>query len=114
MRRPGDLVDAALAGVGAFAVLFLVWFFVPRGMGFGDVRLAGLIGLTVGYLGLLQAYMSFLMGFVLGLFFGLLLMIGSSSGRKTQIPFAPSLCIGAAIAIVWGDPLVHHLFHASN
>jgi leader peptidase (prepilin peptidase)/N-methyltransferase len=108
------LVDAALAGVGAFAVLFLVWFFVPKGMGFGDVRLAGLIGLTVGYLGLLQAYMSFLMGFVLGLLFGLLLMIGSPSGRKTQIPFAPALCIGAAIAIVWGDPLVHHLFHASN
>jgi leader peptidase (prepilin peptidase) / N-methyltransferase len=108
------LVDAAIAGVGAFAVLFVVWFFVPRGMGFGDVRLAGLIGLTVGYLGLLQAYLSFLTGFVLGLLFGLLLMIGSPSGRKTQIPFAPALCIGAAIAIVWGDPLVHHLFHASN
>jgi len=108
------LVDAAIAGVGAFAVLFAVWFFVPRGMGFGDVRLAGLIGLTIGYLGLLQAYLSFLAGFVLGLLFGLLLMIGSPSGRKTQIPFAPALCIGAAIAIVWGDPLVHHLFHASN
>jgi leader peptidase (prepilin peptidase)/N-methyltransferase len=108
------LVDAALAGVGAFAVFFLIWFFVPRGMGFGDVRLAGLIGLTVGYLGLLQAYVSFLTGFVLGLLLGLVLMIGSPSGRKTRIPFAPALCIGAAIAIVWGNPLVHHLFHVSN
>jgi leader peptidase (prepilin peptidase)/N-methyltransferase len=108
------LVDAALAGVGAFAVFFLIWFFVPRGMGFGDVRLAGLIGLTVGYLGLLQAYLGFLSGFVIGLLLGLVLMIGSPSGRKTRIPFAPALCIGAAIAIVWGNPLVHHLFHVSN
>ena len=107
------LADAAIAGAGAFGVFFLIWFFVPRGMGFGDVRLAGVIGVTVGYLGLLHAYLAFLVGFVFGLVFGLMLMVGSSSGRRTRIPFAPSLCIGAVVAILWGDPIVHHFFGAS-
>jgi len=108
------LADAAAAGLVAFAVFFAIWFFVPRGMGFGDVRLAGVIGVAVGYLGLLEAYLAFLVGFVLGLVFGLVLMVGSGSGRKTRIPFAPALCIGAAVAIVWGAPLVHHLFPGSG
>ena len=107
------LADAAIAGAGAFGVFFLIWFFVPRGMGFGDVRLAGVIGVTVGYLGLLHAYLAFLVGFVFGLVFGLVLMAGSSSGRRTRIPFAPSLCIGAVVAILWGDPIVHHFFGVS-
>ena len=107
------LVDAAVAGAGAFAVFFVIWFAVPRGMGFGDVRLAGVIGVTVGYLDLLHAYLAFLIGFVLGLVFGLVLMAVQSSGRRTRIPFAPALCAGAAITILWGGPLVRHLFHAS-
>jgi prepilin signal peptidase PulO-like enzyme (type II secretory pathway) len=41
-------------------------------------------------------------------------MVGSSAGRKTRIPFAPALCIGAVIAILWGGTLAHDLFHASS
>ena len=108
------LVDAAVAGAIAFGLFFVIWFVVPRGMGFGDVRLAGVIGVTVGYLDLLHAYLAFLVGFVLGLVFGLVLMVTSSSGRRTRIPFAPALCAGAVIAILWGDPLVHHVFHAHS
>jgi leader peptidase (prepilin peptidase) / N-methyltransferase len=106
------LVDAAVAGAAAFAVFFLIWFFVPKGMGFGDVRLAGAIGVAVGYLDLLHAYVAFLSGFVLGLLFGVVLMVGSPAGRRTLIPFAPALCAGAVIGILWGDPIVHHVFGA--
>jgi leader peptidase (prepilin peptidase) / N-methyltransferase len=109
-----DLLRAAICGVAAFAVFFAIWFLVPRGMGFGDVRLAGVIGLTVGYLGVVHAYLAFLLGFVVGLVFGVVLMVGSSAGRKTRIPFAPALCAGAVVAILWGDPLVHHLFRAGS
>ncbi|MGD0881760.1 MAG: A24 family peptidase [Acidimicrobiales bacterium] len=108
-----DLSGAAIAGAVAFGVFFVIWFVVPRGMGYGDVRLAGAIGVTVGYLSLLHAYLAFLVGFVLGLVLGLVLMVGSSAGRKTRIPFAPALCAGAAVAILWGGPLVHHLFPSS-
>ncbi len=98
----------------AFAVFFTLWWFVPRGMGFGDVRLAGAIGLTVGYLSLLHAYVAFLAGFVIGMVFGLCLMLVSGAGRRTRIPFAPSLSAGAAIAVFWGGPLAHDLFHAAG
>ncbi len=109
-----DLLRAVICGAAAFGLFFVIWFLVPRGMGFGDVRLAGVIGLTVGYLGFVHAYLAFLIGFVVGLLFGVVLMVGSSAGRKTRIPFAPALCIGATVAILWGQPLVHHLFHAGS
>lgn len=105
---------AVIGGAMAFGAFFLIWFFVPRGMGFGDVRLAGVIGLTVGYLGLVHVYLAFLTGFVLGLLFGLVLMVGPSSGRKTRIPFAPALVAGATIAILWGGTLGQHLFHTGS
>lgn len=108
------LVDSAAASLVAFGVFFVIWFFVPRGMGFGDVRLAGVIGLTVGYLGLVETYLAFLIGFVLGLVFGLVLMVVARSGRSTRIPFAPALCTGAVVAIVWGTPLAYHLFHTTG
>lgn len=110
----GHLTGAAIAGGAAFGVFFALWWFIPRGMGFGDVRLAGAIGVTVGYLSLLHAYVAFLSGFVIGMLFGLVLMAAAGTGRRTRIPFAPSLGAGAAIAVFWGGTLAHHLFHATG
>ena len=109
-----DLWTAALCGAAGFAVFFTIWFLVPKGMGFGDVRLAGVIGLTVGYLGPIHVYVAFLSGFVLGLVFGVVLMVGSSTGRKTRIPFAPALAAGATFAILWGGTWGQHLFHVGS
>ncbi len=109
-----DLLGSAIAGAVAFGVFFAVWFLVPKGMGFGDVRLAGAIGVTVGYLSLLHAYVAFLAGFLLGMVFGLAMLVGSPSGRKTHIPFAPSLAAGAVIAVFWGGSLAQNLFHAGT
>jgi leader peptidase (prepilin peptidase)/N-methyltransferase len=109
-----DLTGSVIAGAVAFALFFAIWWFIPRGMGFGDVRLAGTIGLVVGYLSLLHAYLAFLAGFVIGMVFGLVLMVVSSAGRKTRIPFAPSLAAGAVIAVLWGGHLAHSLFHAAS
>src|SRR5664279_4590353 len=109
-----SLIGSVIAGVVAFGIFFLIWWFVPRGMGFGDVRLAGVIGLTVGYLSLLHAYVAFLAGFVMGMVFGLVMMVISSTGRKTRIPFAPSLAVGAVIAVLWGGHLAQSLFHAGS
>ena len=109
-----DLVGSVVAGAVAFGLFFVVWWFVPRGMGFGDVRLGGAIGFTVGYLSLLHAYVAFLAGFVVGMLFGLVVMAVSSSGRRTRIPFAPSLAAGAVIAVLWGGHLAHGLFHSGS
>ncbi len=109
-----NLSGSAIAGAVAFSLFFAIWWFVPRGMGFGDVRLAGAIGITVGYLSLLHAYVAFLAGFLVGMVFGLVLLAVSSAGRRTRIPFAPSLAIGAVIAVLWGGHVAQSLFHVGN
>jgi leader peptidase (prepilin peptidase)/N-methyltransferase len=113
-HRWHSLVGSVIAGAVSFLVFFAVWWFVPRGMGFGDVRLAGSIGVTVGYLSLLHAYVAFLAGFVAGMVFGLVMMASSSAGRRTRIPFAPSLAVGAVIAVLWGGHIAQSLFHVSS
>ncbi len=109
-----SLAGSLIAGAVAFGLFFAVWWFIPRGMGFGDVRLAGAIGFTTGWLSLLHAYVAFLAGFVVGMVFGLVLMVVTSTGRKTRIPFAPSLAVGAVIAVLWGGPIAHGLFHPGS
>jgi leader peptidase (prepilin peptidase) / N-methyltransferase len=109
-----SLTGSVIAGAVAFVLFFSIWWFIPRGMGFGDVRLSGVIGLTVGYLSLLHAYVAFLAGFVIGMVFGLALMVASSAGRKTRIPFAPSLAAGAVLAVFWGGHVAQSLFHAGG
>jgi prepilin signal peptidase PulO-like enzyme (type II secretory pathway) len=105
-----SLTGSAIAGAIAFSLFFAVWWFVPRGMGFGDVRLAGTIGLVVGFLSLLHAYIAFLAGFVAGLVFGLAVVATSASGRKTRIPFAPSLALGAVVSVFWGGHVAQAFF----
>ncbi len=109
-----SLDGALIAGVVAFGLFFAVWWFIPRGMGFGDVRLAGVIGFTTGWLSLLHAYVAFLAGFLVGMVFGLILAAVSSAGRKARIPFAPSLSVGAVIAVFWGAHIAQSLFHAGS
>jgi prepilin signal peptidase PulO-like enzyme (type II secretory pathway) len=62
----------------------------------------------------LHAYLAFLGGFIIGLLFGVGMMVVFGSGRKTRIPFAPALAIGAVIGVFWGAGLAQTLFHASS
>jgi leader peptidase (prepilin peptidase)/N-methyltransferase len=105
-----QLSGAAIGGAVAFALFFAIWWFIPRGMGYGDVRLAGLIGIATGYLSLLHAYLAFLGGFVIGMVFGLVMMVVLASGRKTRIPFAPALSVGAVLAVFYGAHIAQSLF----
>jgi leader peptidase (prepilin peptidase)/N-methyltransferase len=74
-------------------------------MGFGDVKLAGVLGMYLAYLGfgelVVGAFLGFLFGGVLG---GGLMMLGRA-GRKTKIPFGPFMLLGAFAAILWGGAL---------
>ena len=110
-HRWGALAHAAIGGAGAFAAFFAVHVAVPRGMGFGDVRLAGVIGVAAGWLGFGPLFVAFLAAFVLGAAIGVVAMAVSGAGRKTRIPFGPFLALGAVIAVVWGTPLAHTFFH---
>ncbi|HEX4245635.1 MAG TPA: A24 family peptidase [Acidimicrobiales bacterium] len=112
----GEWHRLASAGVGAavtFAVLFVLWWLAPRGIGFGDVRLSALIGLATGWIGLLDVYVGVVSGFILGLLFGIGTMAVRGSGRRVRIPFAPALAGGAVVAVFWGAPIVHTVFHGT-
>jgi leader peptidase (prepilin peptidase)/N-methyltransferase len=110
-HRWGSLGRAAACGAIAFAGFFVLHVAVPKGMGFGDVRLAGVIGLAIGWLGFGHAFVGFFAGFVLGAVIGIVFIVVSGGGRKTKIPFGPFLAAGAAFSVVWGTPVANALFH---
>jgi leader peptidase (prepilin peptidase)/N-methyltransferase len=109
--RWGSLAWAAIAGAVAFAAMFAVHFAYPKGMGFGDVRLSGLVGVAAGWLGLGHAFVAFLAGFVLASVVGVAAGMVSGQGRKQRLFFGPFLAAGGLIAVVAGNPMVAALFH---
>jgi len=70
-------------------------------MGGGDVKLAALIGLTVGFP---QVLWALALGILAGGITALLLVLTPRWGPKSHIPYAPFLCLGALLALVY-DPL---------
>ena len=99
-------LDAVVGGAVAFLGLALVHLLQPRGLGFGDVRLAGFIGLYLGWLGLGQVAVGLVLGFALALIGGLVVVATSGGGLRTRMPFAPYLAGGAVLAVFWGGPLI--------
>ncbi|MES2169262.1 MAG: prepilin peptidase [Actinomycetota bacterium] len=104
----GDYWALARAAIGcaALGLIYLVLAVaVPGGMGFGDVKLAGVLGLFLGWLGWAPLTVGALLAFVLGGLFGIALLIIRRGGRKTTIPFGPWMLAGAWIGILVGTPL---------
>lgn len=102
----GAAMLRALAGMAAlFAFYFLLAVIYPAGMGFGDVKLAGVLGLFLAYLGWAELAVGAFLGFGLGAVGGITLLATGRGGRKTQIPFGPYMIAGALIAILVGRQL---------
>ena len=108
------MAHAAIAGVVAFVLFFAIWWFHPRGLGFGDVRLAGVMAVGLGWLGFSVAYLGFLAAFVIGALYGLVVMAVLGTGRRTRIAFGPALALGAAIGILWGPTLAQAWLHSAG
>jgi leader peptidase (prepilin peptidase)/N-methyltransferase len=96
------------AGVGA---LLLFGFFLavataaPGAMGYGDVKLAGVVGGMSAYLSWGAFLTSAIGGFLLGAVAGLLLMAGRGAGRRTAVPFGPFMLVGAWASILGASGL---------
>lgn len=97
---------ALIAGAAMRGFYWLIWRFF-RGMGFGDVRLAGLIGMTLGFVGWSPAFIGFYAGFLLGAVVGPILTILRVFPRK-RFPFGPFMLSGAAIGLFWGHAVGAH------
>lgn len=105
------LLSSAVGGAAGFLVFFAIWFVAPRSMGFGDVRLAGVIGAGLGWLGYPELYLGFLVAFVVGAVVGLVKMAVQGTGRKTALPFGPALAAGAVVGVLWGAMLANLWLH---
>ena len=109
----GDLESllGALVGMvvlyGAYLLMALLY---PGGMGFGDVKLAGVVGIVLGWLGWGELAVGAFGAFVFGGIFAVALMIGGRAGKKTAIPFGPWILVGCWVGIfVGGDVFAWYL-----
>ena len=98
---PGLLVGAGLGWLVAGGTFFLLWFIYPRGMGYGDVRLSGVLGIALGYLGWSELLVGVYAGFVVGAVGGLGLSLLRIVDRKAY-PFGPFMLVGAVLGVVLG------------
>jgi leader peptidase (prepilin peptidase)/N-methyltransferase len=107
------LLRAALGMAALYGFFFLLALIYPAGMGFGDVKLAGVLGLYLGYLGWAEVVTGGFLGFLFGGVVGGGLMILHRAGRKSQIPFGPFMLAGGLVAVLWGGALADlYLDHA--
>jgi|WetSurMetagenome_2_1015567.scaffolds.fasta_scaffold40149_3 leader peptidase (prepilin peptidase) / N-methyltransferase len=92
------------SALGASFFFFLIWFF-SRGMamGFGDVKLAILMGLLLGYPNII---VGLFLGFLFGAIIGSILILFKKKGFKSEIPFGPFLLVGLFIALFWGEKII--------
>lgn len=89
------LLIAVICAAVEFSVLFIINLISPRALGFGDVRLAPVLALALGWLGWRFAFWGFLAANILGAVVGLVLIAARRAGRKTPIPFGVFLAVGA-------------------
>jgi leader peptidase (prepilin peptidase) / N-methyltransferase len=107
VRHGPDPIPVALASAGLWlAVYGGIWLLTAgRGMGLGDVALAPVLGLVLGWLGLGPALVGLGAGFVIGAVVGVVLLATGLARRGSRVPHGPFLLSGALLGMLAGAPL---------
>jgi leader peptidase (prepilin peptidase) / N-methyltransferase len=98
----GALLRALAAGAAAFAVAYAAAAVSPEGLGFGDVKLLGLLGLVLGWFGWGVLLAGVFLGLLTGAVVSLVLLVTRRAGWRTALPFGPPLMVGAVLALALG------------
>jgi len=96
-------VQALFGMLAMFGVYFLMALPRRQGIGMGDVKLAALLGLHLGWLGWGSVAVGFVSAFLIGGIIGLVLVALRRADRSSRIPFGPWMIAGAAIGAFWGE-----------
>ncbi|HEX6311590.1 MAG TPA: A24 family peptidase [Acidimicrobiia bacterium] len=102
----GALLRALLGAAAGFVALGALHLASPRSMGFGDVKLAFVLGLGLGWLGWGELALGLFLGFLYGAVVGVALMGLGLRGRKDHVPFGPFLAAGTLTGVLWGDAIL--------
>jgi leader peptidase (prepilin peptidase)/N-methyltransferase len=104
--EPERIWMAGLGAVIALALMAAIYYGSKGGMGFGDVILAPLLGMFLGYLnpGIVAPGLFF--GFIAGAIVGVAMMAANKAGRRTAVPFGPFLALGTVVAVFVGQDFV--------
>jgi leader peptidase (prepilin peptidase)/N-methyltransferase len=105
------IVNAAIGGSAGFVILFIIALIFRGGMGWGDVKLAGFIGLAAGFPLILVAIF---LAVVSGGLVAIILLLLKIRRRKEAIPFGPFLALAAMATLIWGSDLLHWYLKAGH
>ena len=94
----------ALGGAAGFAVFLLIALVSRGGMGWGDVKLAALMGLAIGFP---LVFVAIIMAAILGGIVAVALMIAKKRTRRQTIPFGPFLALAAMVTLLWGSNILN-------
>jgi leader peptidase (prepilin peptidase)/N-methyltransferase len=106
LDEPERIWMAALGAVIALAAMWLIYVASRGGMGDGDVRLAPLLGMYLGWLNPGIVLPGLFFGFLAGAVVGVAMMAFDRAGRRTAVPFGPFLALGTVVAIFVGQHFV--------
>ena len=98
--------QAMLGATLAWLALFAIHMISPGGMGFGDVRLAFVLGLFLGWINLSHVVTGMFMGVVLISVVGIVLAVLRLRSLQEHIAFGPFLAVGSTVAVFAGEPLI--------
>ena len=101
--RTHALPELLIAGAGAFTFFLVAALIHPKGMGMGDVKLAGVMGLYLGRLVIPALVVAFVVGTVVGV---VLVVRHGARSRKVGVPFAPFMALGGLVAMLAGQGLI--------
>jgi leader peptidase (prepilin peptidase)/N-methyltransferase len=103
---PRSVVRSLVGLAVYYAIYWVLWFAVRgRGIGYGDVKLAGVLGLYLAFLGWGTFGVGLIAPTLLGGMLAFVLLLTGRATRKTAVPYGPMLTIGALLAILWGEPI---------
>jgi leader peptidase (prepilin peptidase)/N-methyltransferase len=88
-------------GATVFAVFFLLALISPRGFGFGDVKIGGVLGAYLGWFGWGYVYYGIFAGFLLGALVAVGILLSRRGSMKTAIPFGPTLILGPLLVLAF-------------
>lgn len=96
--------DSLVGAVVGFGILYIIAVLSNGGMGGGDIKLFFLIGLV---LGTIDTLLTLFLAAVIGMIVGITMLSKNKQGRKTPIPFGPSIALAAVIVYFYGDVLIN-------